>query len=1292
MGTQVRELHARLRGLRERAEVARKVVNKPCSQVVLERDVRSCSLRGAEGFTGKRASDWAPKDVERFKVPGEDSDDAVVALVTVWSRWSGEGVDERVWRRQLRLARGERERERAADGRRFAEGPRGETAHGASHAAEGAARLTPDSRVDGWESNGGASAPTASEADTPAWRLRAARSVYWRQVRRIAPGLLLQREQELDELADFCTAPDSASYNWWRAPKWSGKTALMSWFALHPPPSVHIVPFFVTARYASQNDRDAFTEMVIGQLAGLLGEDLVSQYLTDAAREPYLLDLLHRAAEMCGESGARLVLLVDGLDEDRGVTTGPDAHSIAALLPDPLSCHLRVIVASRPNPPVPADVPKDHPLRDRSILRDLATSPHATAIQDDLERELRRLLHGTRLERDLLGLITAAGGGLSAADLADLTGADPWTVKSHLRTAAGRTFEPRGSRWRPEAGNEVYILGHEELQSTAVEAYGSALADYRDRVHRWAERHRHQEWPAQTPEYLFNGYFGMLRADDDLDRMIPLAHDAARHERMLDLTGSDTASLTEVTNVQNMILAQPRPGEFMLTMARLAAHRDLLQHRNNRIPSALPPLWAALGYVARAEALARTIEKPGDQAEALVSVARIAADGDPDSAETLARAIDIPLQRHEAMAAVVRTVASTDPDRARVIAERFDSRLRAEAEAAEARAAAASGALKDAKRLAGGIDDPLARARALLAVAWAAAAEHPAEAEVIALGIAYPAVRVEAVCRVAEALAGKGNSYQAARLVTMACRELELLEGVHPTARVRTRCEKAAGVAAGAVAASGDVDGALAFAAELESPSASRQARAAVAASVAVRGDVEWSLEIAKEVGYQAFAAMAEATAAIDPGRAEEFASRIGDRGDRYTTLTVVAKTVAAHGDPDRAVSVVGRIEDADARVSAFIAVAHEVALAGDSKRAEELARVAEAEVRTATRHQANVLRAIALALSADGDAGAAERVAQSIGRPLERAAAFVAVASALAAGGDTERALDVVGSIPSAEHRGEALACVAGAVAAYDPELAERLARSIAEPWRQSEALLKVVRRIAAADPDRAQRLARDLPYPDLQAQALAAIAQRVAAADPGRAEALSAAVGRIAAGIHDHSRRRQALVEAVRAVTATRDLDRAEALALTIPHLRQRWQALIPVVGLAGLTGQPDRALTLIRQIDNSELQSSAYVELTRAAARGDIARALSVAQDIPDPRTRATAFVAVATEADVARASALLVSVLATTEWTVALGALARLQPGALSVLADEWLRPVPIGAQPEYTASLSVNAPA
>jgi hypothetical protein len=53
---------------------------------------------------------------------------------------------------------------------------------------------------------------------------------------------------------------------------------------------------------------------------------------------------------------------------------------------------------------------------------------------------------------------------------------------------------------------------------------------------------------------------------------------------------------------------------------------------------------------------------------------------------------------------------------------------------------------------------------------------------------------------------------------------------------------------------------------------------------------------------------------------------------------------------------------------------------------------------------------------------------------------------------------------------------------------------------------------------------------------------------------------------------------------------------------------------------------------------------------------------------------------------------VSVLATTEWTVALGALARLQPGALSVLADEWLRPVPIGAQPEYTASLSVNAPA
>ena len=110
---------------------------------------------------------------------------------------------------------------------------------------------------------------------------------------------------------------------------WAGKSALMSWFVLHPPPGMPVVSFFVTARYKGQDNRAAFTEAVLGQLAVLLGQPVPGS-LSEAAREPYLLGLLAEAARMCG----RLVLVVDGLDEDRGVTAGPDAYSIAALLPD----------------------------------------------------------------------------------------------------------------------------------------------------------------------------------------------------------------------------------------------------------------------------------------------------------------------------------------------------------------------------------------------------------------------------------------------------------------------------------------------------------------------------------------------------------------------------------------------------------------------------------------------------------------------------------------------------------------------------------------------------------------------------------------------------------------------------------------------------------------------------------------------------------------------------------------------------------------------------------------------
>jgi hypothetical protein len=285
------------------------------------------------------------------------------------------------------------------------------------------------------------------------------RTAYLEQVRQIAPPELLDREDELAELAAFCGGAGQGPYAWWRAPAWAGKSALMAWFVLHPPPGLQIVSFFVTARYRGQDDRGAFTDVVIGQLADLLGQPVPSS-LSPATREPYLLGMLAEAARKC----ERLVLVVDGLDEDQGVTTGPDAYSIASLLPVWPPEGLRIIVAGRPAPPIPADVPDDHPLRDPRIVRVLATSRSAQVVRADMQRELKRLLHGDQAGQDMLGLVTTAGGGLSARDLAELTGMPAYDVEENLHAVAGRTFAARASVWQAESSPQVYVLGHEELQ------------------------------------------------------------------------------------------------------------------------------------------------------------------------------------------------------------------------------------------------------------------------------------------------------------------------------------------------------------------------------------------------------------------------------------------------------------------------------------------------------------------------------------------------------------------------------------------------------------------------------------------------------------------------------------------------------------------------------------------------------------------------------------------------------------------------------------------------------------
>lgn len=714
------------------------------------------------------------------------------------------------------------------------------------------------------------------------------RTQYRQQVRRIAPPELVGREPELAELAEFCTSPDAVGcYRWWRAPAWSGKTALLSWFVLHPPVGVRVVSFFVTARLASQNDRTAFIDNTLEQLLALLGEDM-PPFLTDATREAHLLGSLTEAAEVCHDRGDRLVLVVDGLDKDRGVTVGPAAHSIASLLPAQPPAGMRIIVAGRPNPPLPADVPDHHPLRDPAIVRRLEPSARAQAVRLDMERELKTLLGGTPAEQDLLGLVTASGGGLTAPDLAALTGWTVWDVEDQLSTVTGRSFNRRGSRYRPGIAPDVYLLGHEDLQVTARTILGPARLDgYRQRLHTWAEHYRDQRWPGDTPEYPLRGYYNMLTATGGLPRMIACATDPARQDRMLDLSGGDAVALAEITTALDLIAAQDDAD--LIAMVRLAIHRDHLRNRNSNIPTRLPAVWALLGEPNRAESLAHSIPDHRHRAWALAAIAEVVLQADDGArgaaliaeAEALARRIADPQnQGHALMRVAEATANGGDLDRAETIARSIPEDYWHElALSLVAKAAAMTGDLDRATTLADAITD------------------------------AYS--RLEALARVAEVAAKLGELDRAGQLITQAENTANSLANLYQRSQALARV-------AGAAAATGDLDRATTAADAITDPDLQAETWARIAETAAQAGDVDRAAQLIT--------------------RAERTGRTVIDQDTTDTDLTSLARTTACSGDIDRAEVIANSVTDLDMRAQALTSVAEATANAGDLDRAEAIA------------------------------------------------------------------------------------------------------------------------------------------------------------------------------------------------------------------------------------------------------------------------------------------------------------------------------------------------------------------
>ena len=237
-------------------------------------------------------------------------------------------------------------------------------------------------------------------------------SAYLEQVRDIAPDILIGRDSELAEWGEFACGPQA--YAWWQAGPWSGKSALASWFVTHPPVGVDIVSFFITGRLYGQADAEAFLDAMIEQL-NALGPVGGQSPSVAGARVGVWLSLLAGAAARADERTRRLVVVVDGLDEDKAGASPPRGQpSIASLLPRCPPSGARFIITSRPDPGLPDDVPSGHPLRTCIPCR-LAVSRVAEDMERRAKQELRDLLAGDQIAVDVVGYIAGHGGGLEVA-------------------------------------------------------------------------------------------------------------------------------------------------------------------------------------------------------------------------------------------------------------------------------------------------------------------------------------------------------------------------------------------------------------------------------------------------------------------------------------------------------------------------------------------------------------------------------------------------------------------------------------------------------------------------------------------------------------------------------------------------------------------------------------------------------------------------------------------------------------------------------------------------------------
>jgi tetratricopeptide (TPR) repeat protein len=1124
------------------------------------------------------------------------------------------------------------------------------------------------------------------------------RSGYWRLIEQLAPSVLDDRLAELAIMEE-----NTDSYLWWQAPAWAGKSALMAWFALNPPPGVRVAAFFVTSQFAGHDNQRGFLEIMTDQLAVLAG-GTNSVRPSDAGQLPTFLDLLDLAAHSCRTRGERLTLVVDGLDEDRDAAGGPDAHSIAALLPKYPPAGVRIIVAGRPHPPVPPDVPADHPLRTAAIVRQLEASPLAGVVRTGAERELARLLGGTRLDRDIVGLITVARGGLTLADVAALTDESAWTIEQRLRTVSGRTFLLRPSRWRPDDAPPTYVIGHKALQADALAALSPRAIDgFRQRLRSWAEAHAAKGWPEDTPEYLATSYFELLRDTDDTSRQMSLAVDPGRRNWLAELTGSDSHVLAELHDLLDAVTESSDPD--LLAMLRLAEYRDRLTAGTTNMPSHLPRLFSALGLTARGISLARSLDKPSTRALALIGVASAIPGQRPDLFQSLiddaTDTADLEPEIAEyVVAAAANAARPVDAALAGQLADRLNSPfVIAKFQAGEVKTLAAAGEFDSAMVLARqiGSAELASTASAVIATALVAVG-RAAEALELVPQIEKSWYPDRSLTSLGVALIGGGYPDEARTIATRMQQSIPR----------RSIVEHDGGVLAWAGAA--QLLGMLGHRDQVETmlrhpPPGNRSAHPPqfVPRILAALGDFARALDAAQAIKIGEYRDNALADLSTIAGRArhyadaERYADLISVVDKRAAALTNLGYVLLNHARPDEALRI-ARHAEVTARTVASDHTRHVAMMAealadtGHHSEAELLLSRIQPEQRrwqTGTIAQSmaaagQVQRALRLldvlpdeddtyaeivkTVASNHDWASAKSIADRITDTSVRQRAMTSILIAQAAAGQIEFSERLIDEIRGSHQDEQTLVTVVTAAAtAGQLTRALAIAEGINDTTNRIEAMGSIATvMVAQGQLDQAINILQTRPRDNflftlaiVWADLVAAIAKK---GDLVRAREL-------AQGIADHDYRSRAVASICAAFADWGDLEVAQAMAVDIDHLYQQGRAFAAVARAAAQRGQLDWAEELAQALRHPEHQADAFESVVIAALTTDWKRAEAIALRIKDPSQAVQAFRACAAQVDQPLTRRFIGRMLRFYQWHSAIDIIAQKAPSILMAFADD-----------------------